>query len=263
MKTYRIKPFPIAMGIAREKSRFTYLNYYGEKVDIPYFMWFIEGADRNIIVDTGISASDYRKYFKGQSEEQGFVAGGETFKDVEDVKSFEDSLAELNLKPEDIDIVIHTHLHWDHCMNTWKCKNAKVIVQEEEWKSVFDPHPIMQFSYATREAYEKIRNLELIRGDKEILPGLSVILSPGHTQGGQSVSISTEKGRFIISGYCAINHNFYPPKELQKRIGYPVIAPAVHINSIQAYETTLKLVKLADQVLPSHEVSFLNVKSLG
>ena len=46
------------------------------------------------------------------------------------------------MKPEDIDIIIQTHLHWDHCANTSKCKNAKVIVHEDELRFALAPHPI-------------------------------------------------------------------------------------------------------------------------
>jgi len=44
-REYAIRLFTNAVGPAREKSRFTYLNYYGETVDIPYIIWNIEGAD--------------------------------------------------------------------------------------------------------------------------------------------------------------------------------------------------------------------------
>ena len=44
------------------------------------------------------------------------------------IMEFEDALATLNLKPGDIDIIIHTHLHNDHCENDYKCKNADVYV---------------------------------------------------------------------------------------------------------------------------------------
>lgn len=261
-KDYTLELFTNAMGEAREKSRFTYLNFYGQKVDIPYIIWRIEGADKNILIDAGCSAEDYYRVIKEGSEE-GFVAGGEKFKDVTDVTTFEDGLAKWGLKPEDIDIIILTHLHWDHIMNAEKCKNAKLVVQEEEWKFALYHHQIMDFAFAPRWYYEQMRNLEIVNGDVDYLPGIRLIFTPGHTPGGQSVAVNTKDGEYVISGYCAINDNFYPPKEIKEAIGYPIIPATVHTDSIKAYESSLKLVQMfGDKVLPSHEQSLMNVERI-
>jgi glyoxylase-like metal-dependent hydrolase (beta-lactamase superfamily II) len=259
---YTLELFTNAMGEAREKSRFTYLNFYGQKVDIPYIIWRIEGADQNILIDAGCSGEDYYRVIKEGSEE-GFVAGGEKFKDVKDVTLFEDGLAKWGLKPEDIDVIILTHLHWDHIMNAEKCKNATIVVQEEEWKAAFNHHPIMDFAYAPRWYYEQMRNMEFVKGDVKFLPGVRFIFSPGHTPGGQSVAVNTKNGEYVISGYCGINDNFYPPEEIQKAIGYPIIPATVHTDSIQAYESSLKLLQMfGDKILPSHEQELMKVERI-
>ena len=189
--------FTNAMGPAREKSRFTYLNYYGQKVDIPYIVWRVEGAGKNILIDAGCSAADYYRVIKGQTKDQ-FVAGGERFKDVQDVTSFEDGLAAWELKPDDIDVILLTHLHWDHIMNAGKCKNAKLVVQEAEWRVALNPHPTSTFAYASRSYYEQMRNLELVNGDVDFMDGIRLIHSPGHTPGGQSVAVQTKNGWYVI-----------------------------------------------------------------
>ncbi len=259
---YTLELFTNAMGEAREKSRFTYLNFYGQKVDIPYIIWRIEGSDKNILIDAGCSAKDYYRVIKEGSDEK-FVAGGEQFKDVTDVTTFEDGLAAWGLKPEDIDVIILTHLHWDHLMNAEKCKNAKLVVQEEEWKFALHHHQIMDFAFAPRWYYEQMRNLEFVNGDVEYMPGIRLIFTPGHTPGGQSVAVNTKNGEYVVSGYCAINDNFYPPKAIQDAIGYPIIPATVHTDSIKAYESSLKLVQMfGDKVLPSHEETLMNVKRI-
>lgn len=65
MKEYVLRPFTNAMGPQREKSRFTYLNFYGQKVDIPYIIWYLEGADKHILIDSGCSSRDYVEVIKG------------------------------------------------------------------------------------------------------------------------------------------------------------------------------------------------------
>lgn len=259
MSKLSLKLFTNAMGLAREKSRFTYLNFYGQKVDIPYIVWKIEGTDQNVIIDAGCGAEDYYRVIKGGSAGQ-FIAGGESFKDVQDVTRFEDGLAAWGLKPEDVDILIITHLHWDHVINAEKCVNARIIVQEAEWEAAINPHPLQKFAYAPRWFYEGLKNVEFVKGDVDFLPGVRLILTPGHTPGGQTVAIETEKGWYAISGYCAINDNFYPPAELQKAIGYPIIPAAVHTDSVEAYNSSFRLLKeFGDKILPSHEQALINV----
>ncbi len=251
--------FTNAMGPAREKSRFTYLNYYGQKVDIPYIVWRVEGAGKNILIDAGCSAADYYRVIKGQTKDQ-FVAGGERFKDVQDVTSFEDGLAAWGLKPDDIDVILLTHLHWDHIMNAGKCKNAKLVVQEAEWRVALNPHPTQTFAYASRSYYEQMRNLELVNGDVDFMDGIRLIHSPGHTPGGQSVAVQTKNGWYVIPGFCAINDNFYPPEDLKKAIGYPIIPAAVHTNAIEAYDSSLKLLQMfGDKILPCHEQALMKM----
>jgi glyoxylase-like metal-dependent hydrolase (beta-lactamase superfamily II) len=148
-------------------------------------------------------------------------------------------------------------------MNAEKCKNATIVVQEEEWKAAFNHHPIMDFAYAPRWYYEQMRNMEFVKGDVKFLPGVRFIFSPGHTPGGQSVAVNTKNGEYVISGYCGINDNFYPPEEIQKAIGYPIIPATVHTDSIQAYESSLKLLQMfGDKILPSHEQELMKVERI-
>ena len=261
MKNYSLRLFTNAVGPAREKSRFTYLNFFGQKVDIPYIIWNIAGADKNILIDAGCSAADYTRIVKGSKTEE-LIANGETFKDVQDVTGFEDGLAAWGLKPADIDYIIMTHLHRDHVMNTVKCKNAKIVVQEAEWKDAMHPHPLMKWGFAPRSFYDQLQ-FEFVKGDVEFMPGIRLIHTPGHTAGGQAVAVQTSKGWYAITGSCVVNDNFYPPESVKKATGHPIIPVAVHSDSFAAYESGLKLLHMfGDKILPSHEQSFMKLKQI-
>lgn len=99
---YKIKPLIITKFNLRKGDMVNRL-FYGETYWAPNVSWYIEGADRNILIDTSISAEDTKRY---------------TTTKAEDVIYFEDALSLIGLKPEDIDLIIHTHLHFDHCGNT-------------------------------------------------------------------------------------------------------------------------------------------------
>ncbi len=84
-----------------------------------------------------------------------------------------------------------------------------------------------------------------VEGDVEIAEGVRVIFSPGHTVGGQSVAVNTAHGRAVITGFCCNAKNF-PAKG-------PAIAPGVHINLAEAYDTIQKIRAMADILIPIHD----------
>lgn len=68
------------------------------------------------------------------SEDREKAIGGKIY-------TLEEGLARYGLKPEDIDVVIHTHLHTDHCENDYKCSNAVFYIHEKELETINNPHP--------------------------------------------------------------------------------------------------------------------------
>ena len=104
--------------------------------------------------------------------------------------------------PEDIDVVINTHLHFDHCgWNTVRegdrvratFPNAKYYVQEGEWRHGVEQNIRDRVSYISDNYDPLINNgqMELLNGPREILPGISVKIYPGHTRHMQAVMIES------------------------------------------------------------------------
>jgi N-acyl homoserine lactone hydrolase len=243
MNTYSIKPLMLSK-VASEMGPMTYLAYSGRSIIRPYVMWYIQGGDENVLVDTAIEAEDYRNYHPGFSAMP-----------FEPLQGFEAALATVDCTPDDIDIVIQTHLHMDHIYNTSKCRNAVVYVQKKELEFALNPHPIFEITYPG----DIIKNLnfEVIDGEKMILPGIAVMPVPGHTPGCQAVIVDTEEGKAVISGFCSIMENFYPPEDVKVKVtpfaSYPVIAPGIHTDLFQAYQSVLKVKEVADIVVPMHD----------
>jgi glyoxylase-like metal-dependent hydrolase (beta-lactamase superfamily II) len=243
MATHVIKPLWLAKTIG-EKGPMTYLTNNSVPIVRPYVMWYIKADGKNILVDTAIEAHDYQNYHPG-------------FKSLsfEALQSFEEALAKVGCAPEDIDMVIHTHLHMDHVYNTLKCKNAVVLVQEDELKFARDPHPVMQIMYP-QEIIAKM-DCETLKGDQTIVPGIEVMLLPGHTPGCQGVVIDTAKGKAVITGCCSIMDNFTPPEDVKTTVSpfatYPVITPGIHSDTFQAYDSALKIKQIADIIIPMHD----------
>lgn len=244
---YKIHPIVIGTK-AFDKGMMTYQHDYGKPYTIPIYTWYIEGSEKNILVDTGELAP-----LKSKEREESI--GGKIY-------TFEEGLAKWGLKPEDIDIILHTHLHNDHCENDSKCINAVFYIHEKELKQIHNPHPL-DFRYM--EDYildiEKNGQIKILTEDTEILPGIKMLHAPAHTPGGMSILINTEKGKVLITGFCIINENLNPPLKIQA-MEMEVIPPGTLINSYEAYDIVLKTKKLADIIIPLHEPKFASIETI-
>lgn len=112
-----------------------------------------------------------------------------------------DNLHAVGVAPEDIDIVINTHLHFDHCgWNTVRrgdgfvatFPKAKYYAQRGEWEHgrlQLERDAISYMSPNYDPLLESGR-MELIEGDREIVPGVSVKVFPGHTANMQAVIVA-------------------------------------------------------------------------
>ena len=74
-------------------------------------------------------------------------------------------------------------------------------------------------------------------------------------EGGLSVVIETEKGKTIIAGFCTIDENIFPPKEV-RAMEMDLIPPGTHINTYEAYEIMARVKSMADILIPLHEPRF-------
>ena len=121
------------------------------------------------------------------------------------------ALAGLDMSPADITMVINTHLHFDHCGQNAVFRHAAFHVQRAE------------LDRARRESAQLAgwfdfagARFELLDGDTEILPGLSVIATPGHTNGHQSVVIQGADGHDLLIGDAAYTPQLYAGPEGQQ-----------------------------------------------
>lgn len=104
-------------------------------------------------------------------------------------RSVADALDELDMTPGDIGLVINTHLHFDHCGQNAVFKHAAFHVQRAELNRARRESPQLSAWFDFMDA-----RFELLDGDTEILPGLEVIATPGHTVGHQSVLVRSADG---------------------------------------------------------------------
>jgi N-acyl homoserine lactone hydrolase len=234
--TYTIRPLVLGK-MKMNQSMMTYMMNFDKDIWIPIVSWYVNVNDRHLLVDTGAPADMMRRYW---------------YNEYEELMSFEEALKSVGASPETVDAVIQTHLHFDHCGNTAKCRNAEVYVQKEELRFSRDPHPLFFGSYLRGNALGTV-DFKEVDGDAELFPGIRVYTVPGHSPGTQAVSIRTGKGDAVLSGFCSIADNFAPPEKMKKI--WPVLTPGVHVDSFQAFASALRVAGLGDMVIPIHDMA--------
>jgi glyoxylase-like metal-dependent hydrolase (beta-lactamase superfamily II) len=241
---------PIKVGeLTTAKGTLTYMVDVDKTVVIPLIMYLIKGRDKLILVDTGGGDEEWvNKYhfvYKRPADEEPAAA-----------------LKKLGIDIEDIDIVVNTHLHWDHCFNNELFSKAKIYVQKKELQSAISPLPPQGLSYESHlvnmtppwfKAYERMVGVE---GDTNLLPGIDLVTLPGHTPGFQGVLVNTTGGRYLIAGDTL---NFYENWEGKGRFKH--IAPGIHYDVADCYQTFNKIEKICDHILPGHDVRVFEHKA--
>lgn len=224
--------------IVVETGRMRYLRDYGNAMWVACPFFAVLGGAEPVLVDTS-----------GTAEEM----SGLRLEPVEQFMTFEESLARVDLKPGDIGCVVQTHLMYDHCANSRQLPNARFVVQKKELDFARNPHPMFAGAYQ-RYLFEGL-NFEIVEGDHDLMPGIRLLFTPGHSPGIQSVAVETDAGTAIITGFCCTAENFEPQvNQAWKTTVVPeVIPPGFHTDMVQAYDSMIRVRDMADIVIPFHD----------
>jgi glyoxylase-like metal-dependent hydrolase (beta-lactamase superfamily II) len=184
---------PLVYGtIEVKKEQLTTGLDVGMPLTVPYLGFYLTDGSNKLILDTGINA----KYIVDGKAWAGSPAeGGETH--------VLKSLDEIGVKPEDIDIVLYSHLHNDHAGNCHLFPKAVHVFQDDEWKELLDPLPSMRIrGDFDQSLIPQLNELECqkVVGDTEYLDGLTLIQTPGHTAGSMCVLANTREGVYNLAG---------------------------------------------------------------
>jgi glyoxylase-like metal-dependent hydrolase (beta-lactamase superfamily II) len=156
----------------------------------------IEHDSGLILVDTGAGNKEADKFHD--------IYGIENRGENDATTQLEDGLRDVRFHPSDVDIVINTHLHFDHAggftARTADGKviptfpNAKYVVQAGEFEWATHTNERTGASYFPHN-FVPLRDsgqLQLVRGEQEIVPGVSVVPTPGHVPHHQSIRIESD-----------------------------------------------------------------------
>lgn len=193
---------PLNVGdIELDASFLTWQTGCGSKLWVPTTAWLILGADQPILVDSSFrSAADAKalQYLTcRRSPEQELAA----------------QLRQHGLEPDDLRLLLHTHVHMDHAGQDHLLPNARIIVQRRELQNAAAPDiypvPFYDRLNVARLVHDHWQRVEVIDGDTDIARGVRCVPMPGHTPGHQAIYVALASGTAIIAGDAAmtVEHN--------------------------------------------------------
>lgn len=160
------------------------------RISLSLTALLIRANGKNILVDTGLGPKEDEKFRRMFA--------------VERTPTILESLKRLGLRPDDIHLVINTHLHFDHAGGNTIRENdgtikpafpkARYFIQHGEFEDAARANERTRASYRSDNftPIEHINQWEFLHGDTELVPGVTAIVTAGHTRCHQSVKIESE-----------------------------------------------------------------------
>ena len=216
----------------------------------PVFCYLVEGGDKPLLVDSGMCSTEqtHKYHNKAAFQHKGM--------------SILEQLAKLGYSPEDIGHVVLTHLHWDHCQNLEYFVNARFYAHPVEIAFAADPIPPHYKEYehpiiGIQSPFSNVK-LEPVLEGAEIIPGVSIIETPGHTPGHICVLVEASSGVYICTGDALASPNNLKPVE---ELHYSISPPGVQLDFIRGWASVEKVksyVTGPDRVLCCHDKTLLD-----
>jgi N-acyl homoserine lactone hydrolase len=150
---------------------------------VPVFAWAVTGDGATVLVDTGMIDSTPELDAKWKPTLH-------PWPDLGDVRA-----------------VINTHLHFDHCGGNRRFAGIPTFVQRAELEAAVETDYLVDWIRFSGESYE------LVDGDAEILPGISVLFTPGHSPGHQAVVVETGEGPVVLAGDVTYDRRELPSSD--------------------------------------------------
>lgn len=172
----------------------------------PVHVWLITDGTTHILADSGMpEIAEVTRTLN-----VGGKGGGHD--------SLRATLAEHGLKPGDIQQIIITHMHFDHAANLELFPDAQILVQRDEVFHAVDPTP-SQRPFFRRQILAELmgrkrpRQLVLLDGDHDVMPGIRILHVPSHTPGMQVPVVTTAKGRAAMVSDLGDHYKYWYPAD--------------------------------------------------
>jgi glyoxylase-like metal-dependent hydrolase (beta-lactamase superfamily II) len=219
----------------------------------PVHVWLITNGRTCILVDGGMpEIAEVNRRLKVDGS-----GGGH--------ESLRKALASVQVTPAQIDMVIVTHLHYDHGANLDLFPEACVIIQRDELQHAADPVPTQRL-YFFKEALigllgrRRPKKLRVIDGDIDLIDGIKILKVPGHTPGMHVPIVDTARGKAaIVSDLGDHYRNWFPadPRATRHPLNYlsdSFLPSPIRSETERTYlDSMLRTRQASDIIIPAHD----------
>jgi glyoxylase-like metal-dependent hydrolase (beta-lactamase superfamily II) len=180
-------------GVSRIDEHILFSNCERSRklVTIPILAFLIKTENSKILVDTSF-----------ESPERPDLKAGDYQRPLGTKQELAFQLKQLDVSVDDVDVVVNTHLHEDHCGNNKLFKNSRFLVQKEELRHAFVPDDNERDRngpFYKRIDFDHPLDYEPITGDYAVTEEVRILFTPGHTAGHQSVAVRLANRNFVIA----------------------------------------------------------------
>jgi N-acyl homoserine lactone hydrolase len=220
------------------------LLFYGEfseaATQIPIAAYLIRTSDGNVLFDTGLSP----RALPG-------LRRNDPLARFDEADLLTNRLAALGLQPDDVAIVVLSHLHYDHAGGADLFPRSELCVQKDEYAYAHYPASFFAPFYYRKNFDLPGYQWRLLDGDTELAPGLTVLRSDGHTPGHQSLLVELPRsGPVLLTGDAC----YWREHLDQERVPGVVWNPTLALHSLKRLKTLARLT--GARVFPGHDPEF-------
>lgn len=226
--------------LGAERSLLFYGTFSGERIAIPVTCYLIRTDDAVILFDTGLSPRAV----------PGLLRNDPLARFTDD-DLLVHRLDALGLETDRIDLVVLSHLHYDHAGGAHLFPKSELVAQKDEYAYAHYPAAFFAPFYYRKNFDLPGYRWRLLDGDSELVPGVTVLRTDGHTPGHQSLLVELpETGPVILAGDCV----YWQEHLDDEKVPGVVWNPTQALHTIKRLKTLARLV--GGRVFPSHDPVF-------
>lgn len=210
----------------------------GTPVRFPVYGVYIDHPEGKFIFDTGYDLEHVKKVLPFELPEQ------------TPQQTLPEQLKLCGTTPEEIDVFINSHFHFDHVGGNKFLTHATLITSKFELRSLLVPEPFERLGYSDVAWYERsVTKVKFVEGDYELAKGLTLFTTPGHTISHISLLVEPEGRKPMIFTGDAV----YTQETLDKEI-----IGGFHLDPVKSIEAIRRIKEMARQhdaeIFVSHEM---------
>ncbi len=212
-----------------------------DAVTVPVPAWLIRHPQGEVLFDTGMHTDltlpgpllDTVSLFYGVDLDAGSTIAGR--------------LIERQIEPDSIELVVLSHLHFDHAGGLAQLPNARVLIQAAEWDAGTDEELSAANSFR-REDYDLGHDVVVVDGEHDVFGdgSLTCLPTPGHTPGHQSLRVRTGAAEIVLCADCAY---------FERTLGGGPLPPFGHDldEQRQSLERLAAMARRGARLVPGHD----------